>query len=213
LFGLRREPGPAPQALGFSRCARGAFSGRHRKTVNKLKRYRWASPSGEAGPFFREFSPAGFFEPAPLALQNPLQSEAAGQGTKPLPGRPRGAPEHPIASGAVARKKTGGDDPRNTRAGGFFLQEASSLVPLPVAAALRLPPLPAVQGFAIALLRLPSPPLAGGLATGGTATPCQRVPRPENALTMLQETPPAPRTSSATLGRRRFTEALLFRRG
>jgi hypothetical protein len=190
---------------------RGAFSGSYRRTVNKLKRYRRASPSGEAGPFFREFSLARSFEPVSLALQNPLQSEAAGQGTKPLPGRPGGALEHPIASRAVARKKTAGDDPRNTRAGDFS-GGASGLAPLPVAAALRLPLLLAVRRFAIALLRFPFPPLAGGLTAGGTAIPRQRFPGPEDLLAAFQQTSPTPRTSSATLGRRRFTEALLFRR-
>lgn len=192
--------------------ARCGLYGSCRRMLNTLKRYRWASSSGEARPFFREFSLARCFEPVPFALQNPLQSEAAGQRTKPLAGRPRGALEHLIAAWAVARKKSDGDDPRGARASGFS-RGASGLVPLSVAAALRLPLLPAVRRFAIALLRLPFPPLTGCLAASGTGIPRQRVPGEEDALAAFQQTPPAPRTASATLGRRRFTEALLFRRG
>lgn len=177
-----------------------------------MKRYRRASSSGEAGLFFREFSLARCFEPVPFALQNPLQSEAAGQRTKPLTGRPRGALKHLIATWAVARKKSDGDDPRGTRASGFS-RGASGLVPVSVAAGLRLPLLPAVGRFAIALLRLPFPPLTGCLAASGTGIPRQRVPRAEDALATFQQTPPAPRTASATLGRRTLTEALLFWRG
>jgi len=136
---------------------------------------------------------------------------AAGEGAKPLAGRPRGALEDFIAARAVAGKKTDGDDPRGARGGNFSCVSAS-LPPLPVAVALRLSLLLSVGRVAVALLHLPRSPLTGCHAAGGAAITRQRPAGPEDLLAMLQQTPPTPRTASTTLGREKLSEELLFRR-
>jgi hypothetical protein len=159
---------------------------------------RLLSPQGMPGsagvvPWFR---PPPSFAPAPLPLQNALQSVAAGPGTKPLQGRSPTPVELLIAAraGAGARKKIDRDDPRGGDGSAFL--RLSFLPALPVAATLRLPLLLAVRGLAVAAPRLPLPPPVRLLAARRTAIPCHRLLGPEDSPAAFQQTDPAPRTTS-----------------